>query len=202
MRIFCIGRNYAAHATELGNEIPSEPVVFIKPSTCLVDEGSDIIFPSHGEDLHHEAEIVVEIGEACYKLSKDKVSDVISRIGIGLDLTLRDVQAELKEKGLPWEKAKAFDYSSPLGKMIDYTGQELDDLNIGCRVNGTERQNDSTSLMLFPITQIISYLNCLWRLEKGDFIYTGTPKGVGPLTKGDTIEVFSKDIGSSSWSVK
>ena len=202
MRIFCIGRNYAAHATELGNEIPSEPVVFIKPSTCLVDEGRKIIFPSYGEDLHHEAEIVVEIGEACSNLSKVEVSGFISRIGIGLDLTLRDVQAKLKEKGLPWEKAKAFDQSSPLGKMIDYTGQELENLNIGCRVNGAERQNGSTSLMLFPITQIISYLNFIWKLEKGDLIYTGTPKGVGPLKKGDTIEVFSKDIGSSSWSVK
>lgn len=202
MRIFCIGRNYAAHAAELGNEIPSEPVVFLKPSSCLVEEGNEIPFPSHGSDLHHEAEIVVEINKECSDISETEVADCISRIGIGLDLTLRDVQSKLKDKGLPWEKAKAFDYSSPLGCMIDYTGQDLRSLNIGCRVNGVERQNGSTALMLFPITQIVSYLSSVWRLQKGDLIYTGTPKGVGPLESGDIIEVFSKDIGSSSWTVK
>ncbi|MCM8543390.1 MAG: fumarylacetoacetate hydrolase family protein [Lentisphaeraceae bacterium] len=202
MRIFCIGRNYAAHAAELGNEIPSEPVVFIKPSSCLVMDGAEIIFPDHGSDLHHEAEIVVELGEDCSHVSENAVPKLISRIGLGLDLTLRDVQSKLKEKGLPWEKAKAFDYSSPLGKMIEYSGQDLNDLHIGCSVNGVERQNASTSLMLFPITQIVSYLSTIWALKKGDLIYTGTPKGVGPLKGGDSIEVFSKDIGSSTWSIK
>ncbi|MCM8528347.1 MAG: fumarylacetoacetate hydrolase family protein [Lentisphaeraceae bacterium] len=202
MRIFCIGRNYAAHAAELGNEVPGEPVVFIKPETCLVKEGEQITFPSHGSDLHHEAEIVVEVGEDCFQVKESEAENVISKIGIGLDLTLRDVQSHLKEKGLPWEKAKAFDYSSPLGKMINFKGQDLKTLNIGCKVNGVERQNGCTSHMLFPINQLISYLSSIWQLKKGDLIYTGTPKGVGPLKKGDFIEVFSNDIGSSSWSVK
>ena len=202
MRIFCIGRNYAAHAAELGNEIPNEPVVFIKPSSCLVTEGEDILFPKHGTDLHHEAEIVVELSKDCADLKECEVANYISRIGIGLDLTLRDIQSDLKEKRLPWEKAKAFDYSSPLGKMIKFNGQDLDDLNIGCRVNGAERQDGSTGLMLFSITKIVSYLSTVWQLKKGDLIYTGTPKGVGPLKPGDTIEVFSKEIGSSSWTVK
>ena len=202
MRIFCIGRNYAAHAAELGNEIPSEPVVFIKPSSCLVYEEEGVRFPSHGNDLHHEAEIVVEIGEDCSQLNDEEVPKFISRIGIGLDLTLRDVQTSLKEKKLPWEKAKAFDYSSPLGAMIDYKGQDLKSLNIGCRVNGVERQNGSTALMLFSIRELVSYLSSVWQLKKGDLIYTGTPKGVGPLKSGDKIEVFSKEIGSSTWTIK
>lgn len=202
MRIFCIGRNYAAHAAELGNEIPSEPVVFIKPLTCLVEEGQDVIFPCHGEDLHHEAELVIEIGRDCRNVKEEEVPNLISRIGIGLDLTLRDVQSKLKEKGLPWEKAKAFDCSSPLGKMVEYKGEDLSDLHIACRVNEEERQNGSTSLMLFSIGNIVSYLSSIWQLGKGDLVYTGTPKGVGPLEKGDTIEVFSRDIGSSSWTIK
>ena len=202
MRIFCIGRNYAAHAAELGNEVPGEPVVFIKPLSCLVKEGEEIQFPSHGSDLHHEAEIVIEIGKDCSSLAIDQVPAVISKIGIGLDLTLRDVQSALKEKGLPWEKAKAFDCSSPLGKLVDYNSQDLNDLQIGCRVNGVEKQNGSTGLMLFPITEIVSYLSSIWKLKKGDLIYTGTPKGVGPLKKGDEIEVFSKEIGTSAWSIK
>ena len=202
MRIFCIGRNYAAHAAELGNEIPGEPVVFIKPSTCLLEEGEDIIFPRHGSDLQHEAEIVIEIGEDCSNVDEENASKFISRFGVGLDLTLRDIQSELKEKRLPWEKAKAFDYSSPLGKMIEYKGQDLTKLNIGCRVNGVEKQNGCTSLMLFSIAAIISHLSSVWILRKGDLIYTGTPKGVGALRPGDVIEVFNEETGTSTWTVK
>ena len=189
MRIFCIGRNYAAHAAELGNELPDEPVVFIKPESCLIREGEAVIFPIHGNDLHHEAEVVVEIGK----------NKSISRIGIGLDLTLRDVQSSLKSKSLPWEKSKAFDGSSPLGKMIDFNGQDLKNLNIGCRVNGEIRQDGNTSLMLFSIEEIIQHLQSIWALREGDLIYTGTPKGVGPLKKGDIVEVFSAEIGISNW---
>ena len=202
MRIFCIGRNYAAHIAELGNEIPDDPVVFIKHSHCLVREGGSIRFPSHGNELHHEAEIVVEIAKDAKDIAEDEATRYISRIGIGLDLTLRDVQSTLKAKGLPWEKAKAFDDSSPLGKMIGYDGQDLATLQIGCRVNGEERQNGTTDLMLFPIAKTISYLSSIWQLQMGDLIYTGTPKGVGPLKKGDSIEVFSEEIGSSTWEVK
>jgi len=168
----------------------------------LVLEDKDIPFPSHGNDLHHEAEIVVEVGNNCSNLKEEDAFKYISKIGIGLDLTLRDVQSELKEKKLPWEKAKAFDYSSPLGVMVEYEDQDLKSLNIGCKVNGEERQNGSTSLMLFSISTLISYLSSVWQLKKGDLIYTGTPKGVGPLERGDKIEVFSKEIGSSIWTVK
>ncbi len=201
MRIFCIGRNYAAHAVELGNEIPREPVVFLKPESALVKLGEDILFPSHGNDLHHEAEIVVQIGRDCRNVAKENSSEVISHLGVGLDLTLRDVQAELKSKGLPWEKAKSFDYSSPLGEMVKYEGQDLYSLEVGCRVNGELRQQGNTSLMLFSIAEIISYLSLVWQLRKGDLIYTGTPKGVGPLKRGDSIDVFSSVTENSQWSI-
>lgn len=201
MRIFCIGRNYTAHAAELGNEVPDEPVVFMKPESALVSEAQAIHFPAHGNDLHHEAEIVVRIGRDVSNIQQDDAASCISHIGIGLDLTLRDIQTELKSKGMPWEKAKAFDESSPLGEMIAYEGQDLASLDIGCRVNGELRQEGNTSMMLFPIVEIISYLSGIWKLREGDLIYTGTPKGVGPLQRGDVIEVFSNQLGSSEWQI-
>ncbi|MCM8529835.1 MAG: fumarylacetoacetate hydrolase family protein [Lentisphaeraceae bacterium] len=201
MRIFCIGRNYAAHAAELKNELPTEPVVFIKPASCLVEVGDDIHFPSHGEVLHHEAEIVIEVGKSAKDLSLAESTTVISRIGLGLDLTLRDVQENLKSKKLPWEKAKAFDYSSPLGVMLDFENQDLKDLHISCKVNGELRQNGNTSEMIFSVEEIISHLSSIWQLEKGDLIYTGTPSGVGPLVRGDKIEVICKQLGHSAWNI-
>jgi acylpyruvate hydrolase len=202
MRIFCIGRNYLAHVQELQNEAPSEPVVFIKPPSCLVAELESIPFPAHGNDLQHEAEIVIEIAHDCKNVLEIEVPHFISRIGIGLDLTLRDVQSRLKSKGLPWEKAKAFDGSSPLGKMIDYTGQDLANLQIACKVNREERQNGTSQHMLFSISALIMHLSSIWQLRKGDLIYTGTPEGVGSLKRGDRVEVFSEQIGSSTWTVE
>lgn len=201
MRIFCIGRNYAAHAAELKNELPTEPVVFIKPESCLVGIGNDVHFPSHGEVLHHEAEIVIEIGQSAKNVSLADSTSIISRIGLGIDLTLRDVQEHLKSKKLPWEKAKAFDYSSPLGVMHDYESQDLKDLHISCKVNGELRQSGNTSEMIFSVEEIISHLSSIWELEKGDLIYTGTPSGVGPLERGDRIEVISEDLGESAWNI-
>lgn len=201
MRIFCIGRNYAAHAVELKNEIPKEPVVFIKPDTCLVNESDEIIYPAHGSQLHHEAEIVVEISKEAKNVSEEDASAYISRLGIGVDLTLRDVQEKLKSKKLPWEKAKAFDFSSPLGNLINFEDQNLKDLSIGCEVNGELRQDGNSQQMLFSITQIISFLSSIWILKPGDLIYTGTPSGVGELQRGDVIRVFSEELGEASWKI-
>ena len=191
MRIFCIGRNYAAHAAELKNDMLDEPVVFINPSSCLVTEGQMIRIPNHGKNLHHEAEIVIRMDS----------SGGISGLGIGLDLTLRDVQSALKNKGLPWEKAKAFDGSAPLGKMVDYKCQNLTNLLIGCRVNGQEKQRGNSGQMLFSINDIIAHLQTIWKLQEGDLIFTGTPQGVGDLKKGDKIEVFSDFCEPSLWTV-
>ena len=201
MRMFCIGRNYAAHAAELKNEVPDEPVVFIKPDSCLVHSGEEVAYPEHGKKLHHEAEIVVEISKAGKNISENCAKDYISKIGIGLDLTLRDVQEDLKEKKLPWEKAKAFDGSSPIGNMIAYKGHDLENLHIACEVNGVIRQDGNTKQMIFSIETIISYLSSIWSLREGDLIYTGTPSGVAELKIGDQIRVFSEDLGESTWRI-
>jgi acylpyruvate hydrolase len=201
MRIFCIGRNYAAHAAELGNELPGEPVVFMKPGTALVSEGETIVFPTHGNDLHHEAEIVIRIGKSGKNIPDVDAVTYISQIGVGIDLTLRDIQSQLKSKNLPWEKAKAFDGSAPLGEMVDFIDQDLTNIEIGCRVNGELRQQGNSSMMLFSIVEIISQLSRVWQLREGDLIYTGTPSGVGALHRGDRIEVFSSLTCPSSWKI-
>ena len=201
MRIFCIGRNYAAHAAELKNEIPDEPVVFIKPDSCLVNLNEEILYPPHGSQLHYEAEIVVEISKTTRNISESQAPRHISRLGVGIDLTLRDVQEKLKSKKLPWEKAKAFDYSSPLGTLISSNGHDLKNISIGCEVNGELRQNGNSSQMLFSIAEIISYLSSIWTLNTGDLIYTGTPSGVGGLDIGDEVRVFSKELGEATWKI-
>jgi acylpyruvate hydrolase len=201
MRIFCIGRNYAAHAAELKNELPTEPVVFIKPESCLVQEDERIMFPRHGKKLHHEAELVVRIGQDSSFVTEAEAVSLISHLGIGLDLTLRDVQEELKTKKLPWEKAKAFDYSSPVACLQTYKSQRLDKLHIACEVNGELRQDGDSSQMIFSIPQIISHLSSIWALQAGDLIYTGTPSGVGSLSVGDEIRIYSDELGSASWRI-
>ncbi len=202
MRIFCIGMNYASHIAELGNSTPTSPVIFIKPSSALLNEGEYINFPSHGNELHHEAEIVVQIGKDGKNIPINDAKNHISALSIGLDLTLRDLQRELKKEGHPWEKAKAFDGSAPLGKLIPFTNQDLTNLHIACKVNGKIRQDGNSSSMLHSITNIISYISSIWQLQKGDLIFTGTPEGVGPLNSGDTIEIFSLQLGSAKWFVK
>lgn len=201
MRIFCIGRNYQAHIEELNNERPDEPVVFLKPSSCLVEPSAPIPFPSHGSDLHHEAEIVVEIGRRCRQIPETQAPEVISKLGLGLDLTLRDVQNQLRAKDQPWEKSKAFDHSSPLGPMQAFSGQALDDLHIACEVNGVVRQEGNSKLMIFSIPQIISYLSSIWELHEGDLIYTGTPSGVASLNVGDSIRIYSEQLGEAKWDI-
>ena len=201
-RVFCIGRNYAEHARELSNVVPTKPVVFIKSASCLVRPGEKIHFPKHGKELHHEVEVVVRVGrEGKPQTEKDALS-FVSHITIGLDLTLRDVQQELKKKGLPWEIAKAFDQSAPVGEFVPYDGSlDLSNISFGCKVNGIQKQRGNTGDMIFSIPRLLVELSKIWVLRPGDLIYTGTPSGVGPLKIGDNIEVESDPIGSFSWSI-
>jgi acylpyruvate hydrolase len=200
-RIFCIGRNYVEHVRELSNMVPTKPVVFIKPVTCLVKPGEHIHFPKHGKELHHEVEIVVKVGKEGRVRNEEEAPSFISAITIGLDLTLRDVQEELKKKGLPWEIAKAFDQSAPIGDFIPYDQTlDLKNISFGCRVNGIERQRGNSHYMIFSIERLLVELSQIWLLFPGDLVYTGTPSGVGPLKIGDTIEIESEKIGSFSWS--
>jgi 2-keto-4-pentenoate hydratase/2-oxohepta-3-ene-1,7-dioic acid hydratase in catechol pathway len=201
-RIFCIGRNYVAHAAELGNPVPEEPVVFMKPPHCLVPPGAAIRFPPHGKELHHEAEVVLRIGRRCVNVNIEQAADLIDGVGLGLDLTLRDVQASLKKRGLPWEKAKAFEQSAPLGTIVEIGRiADINDLAFICKVNGQVRQQGCTADMIFPPARIVSCLSGIWELLPGDLIYTGTPEGVAQLFPDDTITVEADWAGSHSWKI-
>lgn len=193
-RVFCIGRNYAAHAAELGNEKPSEPVVFMKPPTAIVPVGKPVRLPRHRGEVHQEAEIVLLIGRD----GADSAQD-IAGVALGLDLTLRDEQSRLKAKGLPWELAKAFDDSAPLGGFVA-PPVDFDTMAFECCVNGARRQYGEVAHMLFGPRELLAFLATRFRLRRGDLIFTGTPAGVGPLEPGDVIEVASAQLGRFSWS--
>ncbi|MCJ7457875.1 MAG: fumarylacetoacetate hydrolase family protein [candidate division Zixibacteria bacterium] len=201
-RLFCIGRNYTEHIQELSNTVPTKPVFFIKPATCLIGPREKIHFPKHGKELHHEVEIVVKIGSEGRVVREEEAISFVSAVTVGLDLTLRDVQADLKKKGLPWEIAKAFEQSAPIGDFVPYDKSvELNNISFGCKVNGIERQTGNSRDMIFSIPRLLVELSKIWVLHEGDLIYTGTPSGVGPLTIGDTIEIESELTGSFSWSI-
>ncbi|MDF1761101.1 MAG: fumarylacetoacetate hydrolase family protein [Coxiellaceae bacterium] len=183
-RIFCIGRNYVEHIEELDNEVPTEPVIFMKPYSSMADNASTIRYPSHGEQLQFETEVVVRIGKDLQ----------LADISIGLDMTLRDVQTRLKDKGLPWEKAKAFDGSARTADWVTVVGVDLYDIDICCRVNGEVKQDANTKQMIRSVNQVVTEVATIWRLQPGDLIYTGTPKGVGEVSVGDEICISSKAL--------
>jgi 2-keto-4-pentenoate hydratase/2-oxohepta-3-ene-1,7-dioic acid hydratase in catechol pathway len=182
--------------------MPARPVIFMKPSSSLVHPGETIRFPSHGKELHHETEVVVEIGREGKPSTEDEAEAFIQSLTLGLDLTLRDVQREMKSKGLPWELAKSFDQSAPLGDMVPYREPlRHDAIQFACYVNGDKRQEGTTREMIFPIPRLIVELGNVWALRPGDLIFTGTPAGIGPLNPGDVVEIVSPQLGSWSWSI-
>ena len=186
-KIICIGRNYAAHAQELDNEIPGSPVVFLKPPSSLVGSGGVIILPPQSLDVHHEVELVVEIGETCRNVTEDEALSTVRSYAVGLDMTARDLQSAAKEKRLPWTIAKGFDTFCPIGPLVAADDIDPSELEIRLSVNGELRQEGRTSLMLFPIPRLISFCSSVFTLNRGDLIYTGTPKGVGPVVDGDRL---------------
>ena len=202
-RIFCIGQNYVAHIRELNNPMPQKPVIFMRPLSCLVAPGEPVHFPRHGKELHYEVEVVVRIGKQGRDIGEHDALSHIDALTLGADLTLRDLQIEAKQNGLPWDQAKAFEQSAPLGEFIacDPSSIDLDDLNFRCRVNGELRQDGNTNDMLFGFERLIAELSSIWTLRPGDMIYTGTPSGVGPLKIGDVIEVENAQIGTFSWTI-
>jgi 2-keto-4-pentenoate hydratase/2-oxohepta-3-ene-1,7-dioic acid hydratase in catechol pathway len=201
-RLFCIGKNYAKHIREMGDKDPGSPVIFMKPATSLVPAGQPIVFPRHGRVLHHEAEVVVLIGREGRPETPAKALEFVRGVSLGLDLTLRDLQSDLKSKGLPWEISKAFDQSAPIGSFVASTESlELDDIAFTCRVNGELRQEGNTRDMILSITSLVMEVGRIWQLMPGDLIYTGTPSGVGPLRPGDTVTIESEAVGSFSWAI-
>lgn len=197
MKIICIGRNYSEHAKELGNDVPTEPVFFCKPDSAILPKGNPLMIPDWTKDLHYECEIVVRINRLGKHIEQEFASRYYDEIGLGIDFTARDVQDELKKKGLPWEKAKGFDGSAVIGQDFIPTS-EISDLNkipFSLKKNGQTVQIADTSQMIFSIDQIIAYISKYMTLKIGDYIFTGTPSGVGPVNVGDTLEGF---IGEKS----
>ena len=208
-RIFCIGKNYTEHIRELDDfdstlqsKNEKQPVVFMKPITSIVSPGESIHVPSHGNVLHHEVEVVVLLkGGGKNILIEDSLS-CVAGVTLGLDLTLRDVQVEVKKKGHPWELSKSFDHSSPLGLMRPYDDSfDLFDIPFACFVNEEKRQEGNTKDMLFSIPKIISFLSTVWKLMPGDLIYTGTPSGIGVIKSRDEISLNSPILGQFAWTV-
>ncbi len=192
MKIICIGRNYADHAKEMNSPTPTEPVFFMKPDTALLPKRNPVYIPEFTNDLHHECEVVVRINRLGKNISEKFAHRYYSEIGIGIDFTARDVQSKCKEKGLPWEKAKAFDHSAPVGEKFIAT-KEIEDLNnldFHLEVNGETVQQGNTKDMIFTIDQLIAYVSKYVTLKIGDLIFTGTPAGVGPVKIGDQLTAY------------
>ena len=202
-RIFCVGRNYAEHAKELGNLMPAAgaiPIIFMKPVTSIVNLGAPLILPRGVGAVHHELELVLALGAGGTDIEAGSALKHVAGATLGLDLTLRDEQARLKQAGSPWELAKAFDGSAALGPFTPVPGAfDLQALDMLCTVNGQVRQKGNTRDMLFPVATIIAFLSTRWRLLPGDLIYTGTPAGVGPIRPADRIEISSPALGSFAW---
>lgn len=194
-KIVCVGRNYAEHAKELGNEIPDKPVLFLKPTSALIYSGGQIIHPDYGNELHHEVELVLLIGDTVKKVNKAEAQKAIIGYGVGLDMTLRDVQNELKKKGNPWTLAKCFDTSAVISDFIlkkDY--QLKPDEKLELKVNGVIKQSDTLKSMIFNPAEIVEFISSVMTLEKGDLIFTGTPAGVSSVKRGDKLEAILGDF--------
>jgi 2-keto-4-pentenoate hydratase/2-oxohepta-3-ene-1,7-dioic acid hydratase in catechol pathway len=191
MKIICIGRNYAAHIEELKNEKPGQPVVFLKPDTALVKGGAPFYYPDFSTNIHHEVELVLKIAKEGKYIQPQFAHRYFEEIGLGIDFTARDLQDQCKAKGLPWEIAKAFNGSAPIGefKPVAELG-DLKNIDFHLEINGELKQKGNTSLMLFDFATIISYVSQFFTLKKGDLIYTGTPAGVGPVQIGDQLIGF------------
>jgi len=187
-KILCIGRNYAEHIKELGNATPEAPVIFIKPASAVIGEGEEIVIPSYSHDCHHEAELTLLIGRKGKDIPVNQAMEYIAGYGVGIDLTLRDVQGELKKKGLPWEIAKGFDTSCPLSAFVEASNvADPQNLQIRLTVNGEIRQDGNTSMMIHRIPAIVSHMSGRFTLEPGDVILTGTPAGVSRIVSGDNL---------------
>src|SRR6201995_1675282 len=195
MKMVAIGRNYAEHAKELNNPVPGVPVIFMKPDTALIKENKPFYHPDFSEDIHHEIEIVLKISKEGKHINEKFASSYFEEIGLGVDFTARDIQQRHKEKGLPWELAKAFDGSAPVSNFVPKSDfADLYDLNLRLDVNGQTRQNGTTKDLLFSFESIIAFVSKYITLKKGDRIFTGTPPGVSRVAIGDHLEGYLNDV--------
>ncbi|WOC39894.1 fumarylacetoacetate hydrolase family protein [Polaribacter sp. HL-MS24] len=187
MKIICIGRNYAKHIEELANERPENPVVFLKPDSAILPKKNPFFIPPFSNDIHYEVEVLVKINKVGKHISEKFAHKYYDEIGLGIDFTARDVQEECKTKGLPWEKAKAFDGSAVVGEFFPKTQFDLTALNFQLTLNETLVQDGNTNQMLWKIDELISYVSQYFTLKKGDIIFTGTPAGVGKVSENDVL---------------
>jgi len=191
MKIICVGRNYVDHIKELSNDRPTDPVIFIKPDTALLDSSQAFYYPSFSKDVHYELELVFRIGKVGKNIESKFAHKYIDGIGLGIDFTARDVQSRLKEKGLPWEKAKAFNGSAFVSAMRSI--QETDfnsDIEFELQKNGDTVQQGNSNLMIWNISELIEDISQYFTLKTGDYIFTGTPAGVGPVSIGDVLSGY------------
>jgi 2-keto-4-pentenoate hydratase/2-oxohepta-3-ene-1,7-dioic acid hydratase in catechol pathway len=203
MKIICIGRNYVDHARELNNDVPTKPVFFLKPDSALVTGNKPFFYPDFSSNVHHELEVVIRIDRLGRSIEERYASRYFSELGLGVDFTARDLQNEMKDKGLPWEIAKGFDYSAPISEFFPKEKfKDIHHLNFRLDLNGKTVQNGDTHLMIFSFDKIISYISRFMTLKTGDLIFTGTPAGVGPVAINDRLEAYLEDDKIMDFQVK
>jgi 2-keto-4-pentenoate hydratase/2-oxohepta-3-ene-1,7-dioic acid hydratase in catechol pathway len=191
MKIFCIGRNYGAHITELGNERPAAPVVFLKPDTALLKNNEDFYIPDFSQDIHHEIELVLRVGKEGKNILPQFAHKYIDGFGLGVDFTARDLQADLKAKGLPWEISKGFNNSAPISTIFPVQEWDaLQKLEFHLDINGVRKQTGYAADMIFRLEELIAYISKFFHLKHGDLIYTGTPEGVSRVAIGDRLQGY------------
>lgn len=191
MKIFCVGRNYVEHAKELGNAVPEEPVIFMKPKSALLQSHTPFYYPEFSNELHYEVELILRVSKNGKYVSERQANKYYNGVSVGIDFTARDIQSELKKKGLPWEKAKAWDNSAVAGQWKDLTPDLLKNpVHFSLKKNGEDVQTGVTTDMIFSFDQIVAHISNYFSLNIGDIIYTGTPAGVGECVVGDILEGF------------
>lgn len=201
--IFCVGQNYADHAKEMGGVPQKEPIIFLKPTSAIIEDGQNIIIPKMSSNVHHEVELTVLIGRQGKNIPLSEAMNYIAGYGVGLDMTMRDKQSEAKKAGNPWAVAKGFDTSAALSPFIDASNISYpQDLEINLTVNGTMRQHSNTKNMIYTIDVLIAFLSSVFTLEEGDIIYTGTPKGVAQVFAGDVLEAEIPGVGKIQHTVQ
>ena len=203
MKLICIGRNYSEHIKELENEKPTDPVIFLKPDTAILIKKQPFFIPDFSNDVHHEVEILVKINKVGKYIDKKFAHKYYDEIGLGIDFTARDLQSKLKEKGLPWEKAKAFDGAAVIGNWIPVSDiKDVNNINFSLQKNDDIVQKGNTSHMLWKIDEIIEYISKYFTLKIGDIIFTGTPAGVGKVIANDKLKGFIENTQMFSITVK
>jgi acylpyruvate hydrolase len=195
MKIICVGRNYVEHIEELKNEFPTAPVIFSKPDSAIIRNNEAFYYPEFSNSIHHEVEVVLKISKLGKNIQEKFAHKYYNEIALGIDFTARDLQSELKEKGLPWELAKGFNGSAPISNFVPKNQYKLEDLNFHLDVNGESRQIGNTSKMIYSFDYIISFISQYFTLKIGDLIYTGTPAGVSEIKVGDNLKGYlEKDL--------